>query len=139
MTRSVFQDVNGDGVDELHNVVLLRRPHGGTDYQLLQDQNQYLLRYNTNTKQLTFDAASGVFPTGDYLVVLNTGQPVALINGQLTTDDTQSELHGKPVVPGHQSEYPRPGGEPAVGQPFRRDDGVLRSSSTRRRSCRSTM
>ena len=85
---SVFQDVNGDGIDELGNVALLRRPHGGTDYQRLQDQNQYLLRYNTNTKQLTFDAASGVFPTGDYLIVLNSGQPISLVGGQLTTDDT---------------------------------------------------
>ncbi len=87
---SVFQDLDGNGIDELGNVALLRRPHGGTDYQLLQDQNQYLLRYNTNTKQLTFDAASGVFPIGDYLVVLNTGQPIALVGGQLTTNDTLS-------------------------------------------------
>ncbi len=85
---SVFQDLNGDGIDELSNVKLLRKPDGGSSYQLLEDQNDYLLRYNTNTKQITFDAASGVFPIGDYIVVLNTGQPISLINGQLQTDSS---------------------------------------------------
>ncbi len=96
---SVYQDLDGNGIDELGNVALLRRPHGGTAYQLLQDQNQYLLRYNTNTKQLTFDAASGVFPIGDYVVVLNSGQPIALVNGQLTTDDTDPNFNAGLLFP----------------------------------------
>jgi hypothetical protein len=69
---TVFRDNDGNGIDELGNVKLLRRPDGGNTFTLLQDQDDYLLRYNTNTKQITFDAASGVFPIGEYVVVLNT-------------------------------------------------------------------